>query len=534
MSKLIITTRVRSVWKMKKQNKAEGAPAQSAAPMAPKPRKKPKHLVRILIALGVVLALLVLFVVPKLFQKPVYPSVNVAAAAKGDVQTSLDTSGIVKSEEVKTYFSPVNATIQELNVREGDPVSEGDKLVVFDLTDLEDKNKEAELQQAASQYGYQDSVQKSREGSADLNDAKSNLDTLDQQIREKKDEITRIQDAMNADAIEFQQELEDWKKEQQQAPQSTPVPTATPDPADPNATPVPSTPVPTQTPASDMPTYTADAKLQARLESANSELAELQAKKSEYEAQKSSAEASILTGNASAQLKANNELTKLSGLSVEELLEKGREGISADFSGVVTKVSAQQGGPATQGGELFTVSSNKDVVLEIKVSKYDLEKIAVGQKAVITMVGKEYTGEVTRINRMASVNEKGTPVVAAEVKFDNPDEDIYLGVEAKVSIQGDHAENVVLVPSEAINTGTDGTFCYVVVDGKIAKRMVTTGISSDEYIEVKEGINEGDQVITSVTVNMQEGMQVNPVDVNAAAAGTAGAAQADEAGAVQE
>ena len=90
---------------MKKQNKAEGAPAQSAAPMAPKPRKKHKHLVRILIALGVVLALLVLFVVPKLFQKPVYPSVNVAAAAKGDVQTSLDTSGIVKSEEVKTYFS---------------------------------------------------------------------------------------------------------------------------------------------------------------------------------------------------------------------------------------------------------------------------------------------------------------------------------------------------------------------------------------------------------------------------------------------
>lgn len=525
---------------MKKQNRAEGTPAQMtapAAPMAPKPRKKHKHLVRILIALGVVLALLVLFVVPKLFQKPVYPSVNVAAAIKGNVQTSLDTSGIVKSEEVKTYFSPVNATIQELNVREGDPVSEGDKLVVFDLTDLEDKNKEAELQQAASQYGYQDSVQKSREGSADLNDAKANLDTLDQQIREKKDEITRIQDAMNADAIEFQQELEDWKNEQQQEAQSTPVPTATPDPADPNATPVP-TPVPTQSPASEMPTYTADAKLQARLESANSELAELQAKKSEYEAKKSSAEASILTGNAASQLKANNELTKLSGLSVEELLEKGREGISADFSGVVTKVSAQQGGPTTQGGELFTISSNKDVVLEINVSKYDLEKIAVGQKAVITMVGKEYTGEVTRINRMASVNEKGTPVVAAEVKFDNPDENIYLGVEAKVSVQGDSAENVVLVPAEAINTGTDGTFCYVVVDGKIAKRMVTTGISSDEYIEVKEGINEGDQVITSVTVNMQEGMQVNPVDENAGAAGAAGAgtdaAQADAAGAVQE
>ena len=107
-----------------------------------------------------------------------------------------------------------------------------------------------------------------------------------------------------------------------------------------------------------------------------------------------------------------------------------------------------------------------------------------------------------------------------------------------MSIQGDRAENVVLVPSEAINTGTDGTFCYVVVDGKIAKRMVTTGISSDEYIEVKEGINEGDQVITSVTVNMQEGMQVNPVDVNAGAAGAAGAetdaAQDDAAGAVQE
>lgn len=501
----------------KKQQAADQTAVQTAAALPagqpPMKKKKGKKIAGWIIAAVVILAILALMTIPKLFQKPVYPSVSVTSAFKGDVQETLDTSGIVKSEEVKTYFSPVNATIQELNVKEGDPINQGDKLVVFDLTDLEKQNKEAELQKAASQYGYQDTMQKSQEGSSDYQEAVTNLDSLNQQIADKKAELTRIQDALNADSIEYQRALRDYQEQMKSTPAPTPDPSA-----DPNAS---AAPIPKAEPnsAEEMPTYTPDAELTARLETCNSELAELQSKKAEYEATKSSGEASKLTGNAQAQLKANNELAKLSAMSVEELLAKGREGITADFSGIVTKVAAVQGGPTTQGGELFTIASNKDVVLEINVSKYDLEKISVGQKAIITLLGNEYSGEVTRINRVATTNEKGTTVVAAEIKFDNPDENIYLGVEGKVSVQGEKSEQAVLVPVEVVNTGTEGSFVYIVENNQVAKRMVTTGVASDEFIEIKEGLKEGEQVITSVTIDLQEGKMVNPIDENAAVGG---------------
>ena len=87
----------------------------------------------------------------------------------------------------------------------------------------------------------------------------------------------------------------------------------------------------------------------------------------------------------------------------------------------------------------------------IEVTKYDLPKIEIGQKVDVTIAGKEYEGEVSKINKVAAANSQGTPVVGAEVHIKNPDEDIFLGVEAKLVIHTASAENVLTVPVEIVN-----------------------------------------------------------------------------------
>ena len=69
---------------------------------------------------------------------------------------------------------------------------------------------------------------------------------------------------------------------------------------------------------------------------------------------------------------------------------------------------------------------------------------------------------MTRINRIATKNESGTPVVGAQLHIDNPDGNLYLGVEARVSVHLAKAENAVIVPVEAVNTGKEGSFCWVI------------------------------------------------------------------------
>lgn len=150
---------------------------------------------------------------------------------------------------------------------------------------------------------------------------------------------------------------------------------------------------------------------------------------------------------------------------------------------------------AAKGVSLFTVASNEKVVVDMSVTRYDLEKLEVGQSANITLAGKNYEGTVSRLSRLAAENAKGTPVVSAEIQIENPDDSIYLGLEAKVKVEGHKAENVLIVPVEAVNTGKDGSFCYVVENGVVVKREVETALSSASLIEVKSGLKAGDQVI---------------------------------------
>ena len=167
---------------------------------------------------------------------------------------------------------------------------------------------------------------------------------------------------------------------------------------------------------------------------------------------------------------------------------------------------------AAKGVSLFTVASNEKVVVDMSVTRYDLEKLEVGQSANITLAGKNYEGTVSRLSRLAAENAKGTPVVSAEIQIENPDDSIYLGLEAKVKVEGHKAENVLIVPVEAVNTGKDGSFCYVVENGVVVKREVETGLSSASLIEVKSGLKAGDQVIKIGTELLEEGMKVNTVE----------------------
>ena len=245
--------------------------------------------------------------------------------------------------------------------------------------------------------------------------------------------------------------------------------------------------------------------IERALEDASSDLAELQ---SELASEKAIAEADEagLSKEQKEKMKITNNLSEMEAKTAEELLEDGKKGISAEFNGVISKTAAVEGSTVTQGMELFTLQNTDKVSVDINISKYDYDKVKEGQSAEITMADRTYEGKVTKVSHIASPNEKGTPVISATVSILNPDEDIFLGVDAKVKIHAESAENVVTLPVEAVNIGKDGSFCYVLREGVITRQNVTTGLSSQDYVEIKEGLKEGDQVISDLG-SLEEGMQ---------------------------
>lgn len=250
---------------------------------------------------------------------------------------------------------------------------------------------------------------------------------------------------------------------------------------------------------------------QNELEDATTKLSELQAELSEKKTVAEGSSDAGLTQAAKNQLEATDNLAELEAASTQELLEKGRQGIKAEFSGIISKEEISEGTTATQGMELVTVSSNEEVAVNVSVSKYDYDKLKEGQKASVNIASHTYAGTVSSISKVAQTNEKGAPVISAKVKIDNPDESIFLGVEAKVSIETDTAKDVVCVPASAVNTATDSTFCYVLKNGVITKQNITTGVTASDYIEVEKGLKAGDEVISELPEGVETGMKAEAV-----------------------
>ena len=94
-------------------------------------------------------------------QEEMIPQVEVVEASRGDVRQTVDASGTVASGEEKTYFSPVNAEIEKISIKQGDTVKAGTKLVEFNLADLEKEEKKAALNLKSGKMDYKDAVNKS-------------------------------------------------------------------------------------------------------------------------------------------------------------------------------------------------------------------------------------------------------------------------------------------------------------------------------------------------------------------------------------
>ena len=224
----------------------------------------------------------------------------------------------------------------------------------------------------------------------------------------------------------------------------------------------------------------------------------------------SSAKASQLNPGTVQSAKAQLESTQTNQEDTLSKIEAAKAGVTADFNGVITAIPANvvDGATVASGTNILTMSNLDDVQVSIQVSKSDLPKISVGQKVDVTINNKPYQGEISKVSGTATKNANGVAVVDTVIKVTNPDSDIILGVEAGNKIHAEKAENTIVLPYEYILTDSTGDYVYVVENGLVTRKDVTIGISNSTEAEIVEGLTAGDEVISSDTSILVEGMPV--------------------------
>ena len=250
------------------------------------------------------------------------------------------------------------------------------------------------------------------------------------------------------------------------------------------------------------------AELQQKIADAQDQLQHYETYKSEMQGQKSSTENSVLDSYDKTSYSADKEIASITYQESEEDYNQAKDGICAEYAGIITECTAVSGSGVTSGAHLMTLESSENVKVAFSASKYDLEKLEIGQKVDVTISGNVYEGEISKINRMAEANASNTPMVGVEVHLLAPDDRIILGMDAKLIVYTKKAENTLMIPVEAINADKEGDFLYVVEEGIVVKKPIVCGISTDTYTEVLEGITEEDVIIVTSYTNLEEGMPV--------------------------
>ena len=130
-------------------------------------------------------------VLPRLFAPDVLPVVTVSEASLGTVQQVVENRYTYR---IRTYFSPVSATVESFGLQVGDTVEAGETLLTYDAAELDELYRQAELTGSAAAYGYQDSIGKDNENVAEYNRSTAALEIIDRQLDEEDDNLDHLND----------------------------------------------------------------------------------------------------------------------------------------------------------------------------------------------------------------------------------------------------------------------------------------------------------------------------------------------------
>ncbi|MFT4103976.1 MAG: MdtA/MuxA family multidrug efflux RND transporter periplasmic adaptor subunit, partial [Burkholderiaceae bacterium] len=124
-----------------------------------------------------------------------------------------------------------------------------------------------------------------------------------------------------------------------------------------------------------------------------------------------------------------------------------------------------------------------------------------------------------------------TGTIKLKAEFANPDNTLFPNQFFNARLVVDTRADVVLVPSAAVQRGSQGSFVYRIDEGLVKVVVVKTGATSGSRVEVLEGVSAGDQVVIDGVDRLREGAKVEVIRPQASGGAAPGAAAATGHGA---
>lgn len=224
---------------------------------------------------------------------------------------------------------------------------------------------------------------------------------------------------------------------------------------------------------------------------------------------------------------AQAQLQQASSRREELRINLGNTTVNSPVTGFVARRFVDPGAFVTQSVTLLSVVDISIVRLVVNLVERDLNKVSVGAGASVSVdayPGEQFTGRVARV---APVLDPATRTAEMEIEIPNGSGRLKPGMYARVRLISASKTNALVVPKAAVVDSQGRRGVFMVRNGQAVFRAVTLGLEEADRVEIVDGLNEGDQVVTTGASALRDGAQVllaNQRQGTSGGAGQSGAA----------
>lgn len=180
----------------------------------------------------------------------------------------------------------------------------------------------------------------------------------------------------------------------------------------------------------------------------------------------------------------------------------------ADSSGVVSAINAEAGQVVSAGQTVVSLVRDGEREVEINVPENRLEELRNAQQIRVAFWALPNRVIDGRVREIAPMADKVSRTYKVRISLIDPPPEMKLGMTAAVTIGNAGSGKAAYIPLSAIYQTGDSPCVWVVENGIVRLKPVTIGAFGDGKVELLDGLQDGEVLVTAGVHKLQEGQQV--------------------------
>ena len=189
----------------------------------------------------------------------------------------------------------------------------------------------------------------------------------------------------------------------------------------------------------------------------------------------------------------------------------GNTVVKSPMSGYVSELNVKEGQIVTSSQPAAMIVEMDKVYIQVNVVENIVNRLEVGQEVDVNVPAAFGEYVASTISYISPTTDLMTQLYAVRIYIDNPDQKIRPGMNGEVRLSMDIADSAIVIRGDAVLDKEDKKIVYVVEDNAAVEKEVTVGLDTGDYVEIKEGLREGEYVIVEGQHYVEDGGRVKIV-----------------------